>query len=176
MDRLTPFIGYCDIRLAAIASAPGRTRRTRLQDGALCQPWGPQFQAWSWSRCGELGPSLTQSRRFVCLEVVMFGSAQEESNIRCRRRPPLQMDDDDDHYAPAPAPPQAQQRRRCPPQSMDESGQGPRTAVAVAVASPLGVQPNINSAGISSSTGQPLGTMQLEKATPSARCYGRVSP
>jgi hypothetical protein len=34
------------------------------------------------------------------------------------------MGDDDDHYAPAPAPPQAQQRRRCPPQSMDESGQG----------------------------------------------------
>jgi hypothetical protein len=41
---------------------------------------------------------------------------------------------------------------------MDESGQGPRTAVAVAVASPLGVQPSINSTGSSSSTGQLLGT------------------
>ncbi len=47
IDRSTPFIGYCDIRLAAIASAPGRNQRTRLQDGAVCQPWGPQFQAWS---------------------------------------------------------------------------------------------------------------------------------
>ncbi len=74
------------------------------------------------------------------------------------------MDDDDDHYAPVPAPPQAQQRRRCPPQSMDESGQGPRTAVAVAVASPLGVQPSINSARISSSTGQPLGTIAAYKS------------
>ena len=59
---------------------------------------------------------------------------------------------------------------------MEESYQGPRTAVAVAVASPLGVQPDINSAGVSSSTGQPLGTMQLRKATPSAQCYGHVSP
>jgi hypothetical protein len=90
----------CRHRLATIASAPGRTQHTHLQDGALCQPWGPQFQAWSCSRCGELSPSLSQSRRFICLEVVLFGSAQEESNIRCRRRPPLQLDDDDDHYAP----------------------------------------------------------------------------
>jgi hypothetical protein len=44
-------------------------------------------------------------------------------------------------------------------QSMDESGQGPRTAEAVA--SPLGVQPDINNAGVSSSIGQPLETMQL---------------
>jgi hypothetical protein len=36
-------------------------------------------------------------------------------------------------------------------QSMDESGRGPRKAVAEAVASPLGVQHSINSAGISSS-------------------------
>jgi hypothetical protein len=68
------------------------------------------------------------------------------------------MDDDDDHYAPAPVPPRAQQRRRCPPQSMDESGQGPKTAVAVAVASPLGVQPSIDNTVNSSSIGQPLGT------------------
>jgi hypothetical protein len=74
------------------------------------------------------------------------------------------MDDDDEHYAPAPAPPQAQLRRRCPPQSKEESGQGPRTAVAVAVAGPLGVQPSINSAGISSSTGQPLGTIAAYKS------------
>ncbi len=40
---------------------------------------------------------------------------------------------------------------------MEESGQGPRAAVAVA--SPLGVQPSINSTGISSPTGQPLGTI-----------------
>jgi hypothetical protein len=46
-------------------------------------------------------------------------------------------------------------------QDVDESGQGPRTAVAEAVASPLGVQPTINSAGVSSSMSQSLGTMQL---------------
>ncbi len=46
-------------------------------------------------------------------------------------------------------------------QDVDESGRGPRTAVAEAVASPLGVQPTINSAGVSSSMGQLLGTMQL---------------
>jgi hypothetical protein len=171
IERSTPFFGICDIRLAAIA--PGRTC---YPGGAVVQPWVPQFQAWYWSKCGELGPSLTQSRRFIYVTVVLLGSAQDESNIRCRRLPPLQMDDYDDRYAPAPAPPQAQQRRRCPPRSMDESGRGPRTAVAVAVASPLGIQPNINNAGISSSTGQPLGTMQLVKATPSAQCYGRVSP
>jgi hypothetical protein len=153
IERSTPFFGICDIRLAAIATAPGRNRRTRHPGGAVVQPWVPQFQAWYWSKCGELGPSLTQSRRFIYVTVVLLGSAQEESNIRCRRLPPLQMDDDDDRYAPAPAPPQAQQRRRCPPRSMDESGRGPRTAVAIAVASPLGIQPNINNAGISSSTG-----------------------
>ncbi len=46
-------------------------------------------------------------------------------------------------------------------QDVDESGQGPRNAAAEAVASPLGVQPTINSAGVSSSMGQSLGTMQL---------------
>ncbi len=59
---------------------------------------------------------------------------------------------------------------------MDESGQGPRVAVAEAVASPLGVQPSINSAGISSSIGQPLGMNAVVKATPSAQFYGRVAP
>jgi hypothetical protein len=109
-DRaVDPLLRNCDIRLAPIATAPGRSRRTRRQGGAVVQPWGPQFQAWHWSKCGKLGPSLTQSRRFIHVKVVLFGSAQEESNIRWQRRPPLQMDDDDDHYAPAPAPPQAQQ-------------------------------------------------------------------
>jgi hypothetical protein len=50
---------------------------------------------------------------------------------------------------------------KAPPQDMDESGRGPRTAVAEAVAGPLRVQPTINSAGVSSSMGQSLGTMQL---------------
>jgi hypothetical protein len=52
-------------------------------------------------------------------------------------------------------------RRAKAPPDEGEHGRGPRTAIAVAVASPLGVQPDINSAGISSSTGQPLGIMQL---------------
>jgi hypothetical protein len=51
-------------------------------------------------------------------------------------------------------------------QSMDESGWGPRTAAAEAVASPLGVQPTINSAGVSSSMGQSLRMMQLYKLCP----------
>jgi hypothetical protein len=70
-------------------------QRIRRQGEAVAQLWGPQFQAWYWSKCGELGP-----RRFIYVEVIVFGSVQDDSNIRCRRRPPLQMDDDDDHYAP----------------------------------------------------------------------------
>ncbi len=50
---------------------------------------------------------------------------------------------------------------KAPRQDVDESGRGPRTAVAEAVAGPLRVQPTINSAGVSSSMGQSLGTMQL---------------
>jgi hypothetical protein len=61
------------------------------------------------------------------------------------------MDDDDDHYAPVKIPPRAGSEDDVTLQSMDESGQGPRKAVAEAVASSLGVQPGINSAGISSS-------------------------
>jgi hypothetical protein len=83
------------------------------------------------------------------------------------------MDNEDDHYAPVQVLPQAGDEDDVLPQSMDESGRGPRNAIAEAVASPLGVQPTINSAGFSSSTGQPLG---IAKATPSAQCYGRVSP
>jgi hypothetical protein len=173
IERSTPFFGNCDIRLAAIATAPGRL--TYSPPGQSRRPAvGPPVPGLQLVKVRRAGPTLTQLRCIIYVKVVLFGSAQDESNIRCRR-PPLQMDDGDDHYAPAPAPPQAQQRRRCPPQGMEESGQGPRTAVAVAVASPLGVQPDINSAGISSSTGQPLGTVQLIKATPSARCYGRFS-
>jgi hypothetical protein len=60
-----------------------------------------------------------------------------------------------------------------PLQSMDESGRGPRKAVAEAVASPLGVQPSINSDGVSSSN-MPAARDDAAEATPSARCYVRV--
>ncbi len=50
---------------------------------------------------------------------------------------------------------------KAPRQDMDESGRGPRTAVAEAVAGPLRIQPTINSTGVSSSMGQSLGMMQL---------------
>jgi hypothetical protein len=50
---------------------------------------------------------------------------------------------------------------KAPRQDVDESGGGPRTAVAEAVAGPLRIQPTINSAGVSSSMGQSLGMMQL---------------
>jgi hypothetical protein len=54
---------------------------------------------------------------------------------------------------------------------MDESGRGPRKAVAEAVASPLGVQPSINSAGISSSNRPAARDDAAVKTTPSAWCY-----
>jgi hypothetical protein len=54
---------------------------------------------------------------------------------------------------------QGKGRRLC--WTKDEHGQGPKTAVAEAVAIPLGVQPSIHNAGFSSSTGQSLGLMQL---------------
>ncbi len=107
--------------------------------------------------CGELRPLLTLFAVFYLCKISFVWLCPERTSIRCRRRPPLQMDDDDNHYAPVQATPQGGQRRRCPPQSMDESGRGARKAVAEAVVSPLGVQPSINNAGVSSSTGQPLG-------------------
>jgi hypothetical protein len=71
------------------------------------------------------------------------------------------MDDDDDSYASCRCRPKAGSEDDVLLHSMDESGQGPKNAVAEAVASPLGVQPSINSAGVSSSIGQSLGMMQL---------------
>ncbi len=60
--------------------------------------------------------------------------------------------DDDDHYAPpAGITPKAGGLEDDPLQSMDESGRGPRRAVAEAVACPLGVQPGIDSTEYSSS-------------------------
>jgi hypothetical protein len=62
------------------------------------------------------------------------------------------MDDEDDDYTPVQAgtAPKAGSTDDVLLKSMGESGWGPRSAVAEAVASPLGVQPSINSAGISS--------------------------
>ncbi len=62
------------------------------------------------------------------------------------------MDDEDDDYAPVQAgtTPKAGSMDDVLLQSMSESGQGPRSAVAKAVVSHLRVQPSINSAGISS--------------------------
>jgi hypothetical protein len=72
------------------------------------------------------------------------------------------MDDEADHYAPVQAPPPSRSSEDgVLLQSMEESGWGPRIAVVEAVASPLGVQPTIDSAGISPSMGQSLGMMQL---------------
>jgi hypothetical protein len=61
------------------------------------------------------------------------------------------MGDDDDHYNPLQVRPKGGSKDDVLLQSMDESGRGLRRAVAEAVASPLGVQPSINSTGISSS-------------------------
>jgi hypothetical protein len=59
---------------------------------------------------------------------------------------------DDDHYAPSAGTAlKAISKGHGRPQSMDESGRGPRRAVAEAVASPLGVQSGINSTVVSSS-------------------------
>ncbi len=60
------------------------------------------------------------------------------------------------------------------PQNLDESGRGPRRAVAKAVASPLGVQRSINITVFSSFNRPAARVIAAEKATPSARCYGRV--
>jgi hypothetical protein len=56
-------------------------------------------------------------------------------------------------------------RRRLPkPSSEDDVLLRAWTSPAVAVASPLRIQPSINSTGISSSTGQPLGTIAACKS------------
>jgi hypothetical protein len=62
------------------------------------------------------------------------------------------MDDEDDDYAPVQAgtAPKAGSTEDVLLQSMGESGRGQRSAVAEALASPLGVQPSINGAGNSS--------------------------
>ncbi len=129
--------------------------RTHRLGEAVGQPWGPQFQAWHWSKCGELGPSLP-SRGDLFMWKYGVWLLPGRPNIRWRRRPPLLIDDEDDEYAPVQAgtAPKAGSTDDVLLQNVGESGRGPRSAVAEAVAeavaSPLGVQPSINSAGISS--------------------------
>jgi hypothetical protein len=148
-------------------SPPGRSRNPAM---------GPPVPGLVLVKVRRAGPTLTLSRRFIYLEVVVFGSAQDESNIRCRRRPPLQMDDDDDHYAPAPALPPSQAAKKM---SSSEHGR---------------VRPgtkDCRSRSRSESSGGPTRYTQCWffllhrpaarddaaiKATPSARCYSRVSP
>jgi hypothetical protein len=87
------------------------------------------------------------------------------------------VDDDDDPYAPsAVAAPKAISKGNDHPQSMGEFGRGPRRAVAEAVARPLGIQPSINITVVSSFIRPAARVSAAVKATPSARCHGRVPP
>jgi hypothetical protein len=62
------------------------------------------------------------------------------------------MDDGDDHLPPRlDIAPKAEDKEADPLQNMNKSGQGPRRAIAEAIASPLGVQPSINNAVLLSS-------------------------
>jgi hypothetical protein len=76
------------------------------------------------------------------------------------------MGDDDDHYAPsAGIAPKGDNKGHDHLQSMDESGQGPRRAVAEAVARPLGVQPSIkfkHHCSLLLQIGQPLGYSKIQ--------------
>jgi hypothetical protein len=75
----------------------------------------------------------------------MFGFAQEERVFDDKDDPPLQMDGDDDCYVPLAGTATKAASKGCNhPQSMDESGRGPRRAIAEAIARPLEVQPSIN--------------------------------
>jgi hypothetical protein len=58
---------------------------------------------------------------------------------------------------------------------MDESGQGPKRAVAEAVVHLLKIQPGIHSTEDSSSKGKLLGYDAAVKAMPSIQCYGSVA-
>ncbi len=81
----------------------------------------------------------------------MFGSAQNGQVL----------DDEEDPHSswtmlmvttpPCRYRPKGGQQRDDPLQSMDETGQGPRKAIAEDVAGPLGVQPSIYNAVVSSS-------------------------
>ncbi len=107
-------------------------------------------------------PTLTQARHFIYVEVYMFGSAQHERILGVEDGPHSRWTMMTTTTPPCSHRPKAVgSEDNVLLQSMDESGRGPRIAVAEAVASPLEVQPSINSAGVSSSIGQPLGMMQL---------------
>ncbi len=148
-------------------SSPGRSRSPAV---------GPPVPGLVLVKVRGAGPTHTQLRRFIYLEVVVFGSAQDESNIRCRRRPPLQLDDGDDHYAPAPALPPSQAAKKM--SSLEHGRVRPGTK-------------DCRSPSRSESSGGPTKYTQCWflllhrpvaradsaiKATPSARCYGRVLP
>ncbi len=101
-----------------------------------------------------------QSRRFIYVEVFCLAPPRRTS-ITWWRRPPLPWTMRKTTTPPVQVSPQGGRRRRCPPSEHGWVRPGTKESVAEAVASPLGVQPNINSAEVSSSTGQPLGLMQL---------------
>ncbi len=142
------------------------SRHTHRQGEAVAQPWGPQFQAWCWSKCGELGPPIPSRGILFIQKLLCLAPHRTNRILGVEDGPHSRWTMATTTTPPCQCFPQTKKRRRCPPQSMDESGQGPRTAVAEAVASPLGVQPSIHSPGFSSSTGQSLGLMQPEKLCP----------
>ncbi len=96
----------------------------------------------------------------------MFGSAQHERVLGVEDGPHSSWMMMTTTTPPCKYAPKAGTEDDVLPQSMDEYGRGPRNAVDEAIASPLGVQPSINSAGFSSSIGRLLGMMQLNKLRP----------
>jgi hypothetical protein len=90
---------------------------------------------------------------------------------------PTPIDDGDDHYAPRAEDDQRRAARdTIAPEKLDESGRGPRRAIAEAIASPLGVQPSIDITAFSSFNRPAARVIAAEKDTPSVRCYSRVPP
>ncbi len=106
---------------------------------------------------------------------VLFGSAQANEYSMTKPTPTL-VDNEDDHYAPVQALPLGGRRRRCPPSEHGRVRPGTK---------------DCRSRSRSASSGGPTKYTQCWflllhrpvarddaaiKATPSARCYGRVSP
>jgi hypothetical protein len=127
-------------------------RRTRHQGEAVGQPWGPQFQAWHESKVRRPRHLPYPAAAFYLCRSIYVWLRPEQTRIRCRRRPPLLMGDYDDHYAPVQAPPQ--RRAASPPPEHGPVWPGTKESHSRSCSESSGgggVQPSINSAGISSS-------------------------
>ena len=150
-------------------------QRTRRQGEAVGQPWVPHFQAIGFRQSAAIRAPAYPVAAFCYVEVVLFGSTPDERVLGVEDGPHSRWTMKTTTTPPAPAPPEISS------EAMSSSEHG-------------GVRPgtkDCRSRSRSESSGGPTKYTQCwflllhrpvaradaaVKATPFARCYGRVSP